>query len=154
MAIKIPAPVLWDKELNFLNNALVSCDGLSNVVGTVLKPTRVFPPAATPTLQSCLQITDPTFGTLYLNMTLDAWQAAIRAIGISPGVAPNTLLYSITTTQSTITDPLLDGATILAIWKNGIMIKYGTDVTLAGDTLTFTSDLQNTDTVGVLYIIG
>ncbi len=155
MAIKIPAPVLWDANDNFYNNSLVNADGFSTVVGTVSKPNRVYPPSATPNLQSTLQIKETTFGTLYLNMTLEAWEAALAAAGSGggSGAAPQTIIYPITGGTSTITDSALLGATILSIWVNGIMIYYGTDVTLSGDTLTFVTPLDNGSTVGVLFVI-
>lgn len=145
---KIPVPVLWDKEYNFLNSSLCSVDARSVVVTTVLLPNKVYPPKSTPIFQSCLQINEPDFGTLYLNMPLSAYQAAIRAASASPEPLITTKIYHPVVSGATITDPALQGATIVAAWIGGIDV----DVTglLTGDVLTFQQDL-NGSTVGVTF---
>src|SRR5665213_2954485 len=91
---KIPVPVLWDEANNFLNSALYSVDSRSTVVTTVTKPTKKFPPQEpNPTLQACLQLKTIDFGTLYLNMPLAAYQAAIRAASASPDPQIKTNIY-------------------------------------------------------------
>ncbi len=147
----VNVPVLWDSNDSFMNSGLVQANVLSVVVGEVLKPNRVYPPSAIPTTQTTLRIMETSRGELFLNMTLAAYQTLLRASASGSGVTPVLAIYNITETTSTITDPALEGATILSLWKNGAnMDPTGL---LVGDTITFSSELADGDTVGIVYYI-
>jgi len=153
MSIRISVPALWDKEFNFLNDALVNVNGDSTVVGEVQQPDKVYPPSATPTLKTVLQITDPTFGTLYLDVSLAVYQALLRAASSTGGGSVNkTSYYTISEDGgNSITDEHLLGATLLLVWKGGAILTVGVDVDLEDDKLVFSGLLAKGDTVGVLY---
>lgn len=149
---KISVPVLWNQDYSFLNSAIYLVDILSKVVTVVQLPNKVYPPSEkTPVLQPCLQIQEPNFGTLYLNMSLSAYQAAVRAA--SQSVAPLILskAYTIASPSFTIVDPALTGATLVSISVD----KTPMDPTgiLSGDTMTFVTELQPTDLVLITYYI-
>lgn len=146
---KITVPVLWDANNNFLNNALVSVDTSSVVVTIVPKPLKVYPPNNVPTLQTTIQIKAPEHDTLYVNMPLSAYQAAIRTASGSAEPLIMTKMYSIASASTTITDPVLTGATLVAVWQNGVNLNI--TGMLTGDVLTFPSSLEPGDTVGVIY---
>lgn len=154
MSIKIPIPVLWDSDNNFLNSNIVSVDASSVVIGTVPKPQKIYPPQAVPVLVNTLEIKEPNFGGLYLNVPLAVWQAAIRAASGTPAPLVQTRIYTINSTQAgsnTITDAALAGITIIAIWQNGQELNP-TTIIYAGSSLTFpASSLGIGDTVGVIF---
>jgi hypothetical protein len=148
---KISVPVLWNID-SFLNGALMNIDITSRYVTTVNKKSKPYPPKLTPPpgfYIPCLQIEDPDFNVLYLNMPLSAYQAAIRAASGSQAPLVQTKIYSIASTTSTITDPALTGVTIIAVWWNGV--EQNITGMYSGDTLTFGSSLHAADTVGVIY---
>lgn len=148
----ISVPVLWNNENSFQNNSLVSIDIASPYVATVMKPSKPYPPAQRPTLIPTLQINEPNFNTLYLNMPFAAYQAAIIAASAATSGSSNvsTNFYTISGTQSSITDASLSGASILLVWKNGTVLN-DTDYSLSGSTISFTGPLAATDTVGIIY---
>lgn len=145
---KIAVPVLWDQSNNFLNNTIVSVDASSKVVGVVNKPTKVFPPNAIPVFQSALQVKAQEHNTLYINLTMASYEAAIQAASKSAAPAVITKFYTITGTQSNITDTALANATIVAVEKNGTNINFTGLYNPAG---IITISLVNTDVVGVIY---
>ena len=154
MGQKIPAPVWYDGNDAFLGGLLMAVDSEAQVIGPVQKPTgHSVPPFSTTGVQNTLYVKDPVLGGLFLNLTLDQWQAAIRKATVSPAPALMTKTYTIPPSgagTSTITDTALTNVTFTEIWLNGIALDIGT-VTYAGDTLTFPSPFGSGDVVGVVF---
>lgn len=154
MALKIPAPVWYDGNDAFLGGLLMTVDSQAQVIGTVPKPTgHSVPPFSTTGVQNTLYVKDPVLGGLFLNYTLDQWQAAIRKASVS--AAPNIIAKTYTIAPSdagttTITDPALTNVTFVEIWQNGIQLSIGS-VIYAGDTLTFPNPFGSGDVIGVVF---
>lgn len=150
MSTFISVPVLWNSENSYQANSLVNIQVTSTFVQIVPKPIKPYRPGTAPDLINTLQVNDPNFGALYLNMSYEAYQAAIIAASGSNSPLVMTLFSTITAPQYTITSSSLSGATIISIWKGGITLNP-TDYTLSGDAVTFISELQDGDTVGIIY---
>lgn len=127
--LKISVPVLWDEDNNFLNGSPYSIDAKSVYVGTVQKPTAIFPPNAIPTLQSCLQINDPDLGTLYVDLTFAQYYALMADVVTPVGKNMYRLEFTVgdpgfpAETTQIQTDTLI-GATVTAISIGGVNISF------------------------------
>lgn len=74
----ITVPVLTNQDRT-IQNSPVSINVTSKYVATVQKASAAHPPSTKGNLIPVLQVQDPELGTLYLNMTYAAYQAAIIA---------------------------------------------------------------------------
>lgn len=144
-------PVLWNLDGTFQNNSLVNIDIESRYVATVQKPAKPFPPATGPALIPTLQVEDPNLGTLYLNVPYSVYQAAIIAASGSNSPQIRTIFTTITAPAAFYRSVFLQGATVLQVWKNGVVLNPLTDYSLSGTTITFTDGLSLNDSLGIIY---
>lgn len=145
MSRTVSAPVLWDGNGNFQNNALVGVEANAIVVGPVMKPTS---PGNITQVQT-LQVKDRRFGTLYLNWTLSQWQEAANSTSTAGDcLSPVGLLVNAGDTGARIT--WTDNPSILGIeYANsdiaGVPTGSGTFIS-TGTSFVMVSDLEPSNT--------
>lgn len=146
---KIGVPVLWDGTNNFRDNKTYMVS-----VESIIYPTYV-PKQAAPTIPgyapehapiNTLLITDPTFGPLYLSLTLEEYLELVGQANASTdgSFAIDWLGGTDVPAGDVITSPLIASVVILSINKGGTVIYPNTytytsgspdgtlDITLAG----------------------
>lgn len=147
----VTAIASYDSDLKFFpNGKQFTYDVKSPVLGRRTLPTTITIPGTTgykPTA-SMLVVKTTDYGDLYLNMTVAAYVALLQAASKSAAPAVITKFYTITGTQSSITDTALANATILVVEKNGTVENFTGTYSPAG---VLTISVVANDVVGVTY---
>lgn len=125
---KVTAPVLWDNDNTFQNGKYFTVSAASIVVGVAYKPSGISIPQHPGEVDQLptLQIKDPVYNDLFLNLTLDGWRILVGDTNISPSGSPLPPYVWLGGTDvpagCIISDPRLHGIVILSINKGGITI--------------------------------
>lgn len=155
---KVMAPVLWDNDDTFQGGKHFAVSAAAIVVGTTPRPDAVYLPSAyqqTINYVNTLQIKDPVFNDLYLNMTLDDWRLLVGTTNVSPGGFPDPIVWVGDDTipaGCVLTSTDLIGIDILSVNKGGITI-YNYIHHLTDPTLDLTADgcLAAGETIQIIY---
>lgn len=78
---------------------------------------------------------------------------AVSDFGLLPSTSKSDQ-FNITTTQSTVVaTSTINAASPCFVYKNGKLLRYTTDYSISGTTVTFVSNLVNGDFVVLMYTV-
>lgn len=152
---KIPAPVLWDNNNNFLHGITKGIDAESTVVGYATKPAGIAIPGFPATTTQCLEVKDLQNNAWYLSITLDQWRSLLSQAQQSNN-KDKTLTFTIGSSAgqkpagSTLSDPQLYSVTLVSVAINGSAQDLRAITYVSAGTITFPAPLTNGEIVEII----